>query len=236
MSVHRFVAGSAQAAAGACARHMAMILEQALGGNDIAALAVSGGKSPIPMFGALAAAALDWSRVHLFLVDERCVPATHEQSNFRMVEEALAAPARIPHRNVHRVHTELAPGIAAERYADEIARIFRLEAGALPKFDLIHLGMGADAHIASLFPGDPLIEDRERIAGATYVEKAGQWRVTLLPGVLLAAHHTVVFSPGRDKVEVLRRVFEDEFAPSELPAQLPAHLGRGVAWFGDAEW
>ncbi|MEZ5352250.1 MAG: 6-phosphogluconolactonase [Bryobacteraceae bacterium] len=235
MSVHRFVENTAAEAAQACARQMITTLEQALAGNDQATLAVSGGRSPIPVFAALAASGLPWDRLHLFLVDERCVPPNDQQSNGRMIEEAFIAPARFPHRNFHRVHTELPPGRAADQYARDIRHVFALESGQMPVFDLIHLGMGPDGHIASLFPGDPLIDDRDHIAEAAYVEKLTQWRVTLLAGVLLQARHTVVFAPGRDKSDVTRRVFEDDFDPRALPAQIPAHLGRGVSWFSSTD-
>jgi 6-phosphogluconolactonase len=93
--------------------------------------------------------------------------------------------------------------------------------------------MGPDAHTASLFPGDPLIDDREGIAAATFAEKLNQWRVTLLPGALLAANHTVFLVAGADKEEAVRAVFEDEYDPKKYPAQIASHHGRGVTWFLD---
>lgn len=234
MSVHQFVQPDAALAAEACARHIVSVLEQALAGNDRVTLAVSGGNSPKPIFAALAKERLDWGRVHLFLVDERCVPLTDPASNFRMIDEVFIRPARFPHRNAHRVLTELGPERAAERYAEELRHVFEIASGEVPHFDLIHLGMGADGHTASLFPGDPLVENRDGITAATLVAKINQWRVTLLPAVLLAAHHTVVFAPGGDKAEVMRSVLDGEFEPLKYPAQIPARLGRGVSWFMDS--
>jgi 6-phosphogluconolactonase len=235
MSVHQFIEPDLASAAAACARHILTQLENALAGNDKATFAVSGGNSPKLVFAALAEAGFDWSRVHLFFVDERCVPASDPQSNYGMVEQTFVAPAHFPHRHVHRVRTELEPHRAATDYAGEIAEVFEIDtAGGTPHFDLIHLGMGPDAHTASLFPGDPLIEDRERIAAATHVAKFNQWRVTLMPKVLLGARHTVVFAPGADKAEAMRSVLDGEFEPLKYPAQIPAHLGRSVSWFMDA--
>ncbi len=234
MSVHQFIEPDLASAAAACARHILTQLEQALSGNDKATFAVSGGNSPKPVFETLARAAFDWSRVHLFFVDERCVPPSDPQSNFGMVERIFVAPARLPHRHVHRVRTELDPHRAAGQYAAEICEVFEIGPDETPHFDLIHLGMGPDAHTASLFPGDPLIEDRDRIAAATHVTKFNQWRVTLLPKVLLGARHTAMFAPGADKAEAMRSVLDGEFEPLVYPAQLPAHLGRGVSWFMDA--
>jgi 6-phosphogluconolactonase len=93
--------------------------------------------------------------------------------------------------------------------------------------------MGADAHSASLFPGDPLIDDREHIAAAVHSESHQQWRVTLLPGVLLAAKHTVFLVTGQDKAEAVRAVFHEEYDPKKYPAQIGSHHGRRVAWFLD---
>jgi 6-phosphogluconolactonase len=103
----------------------------------------------------------------------------------------------------------------------------------MPRFDVIHRGMGPDAHSASLFPGEPLIDDREGIAAAVYAEKFHQWRVTLLPGALLAAKHNVFIVCGEDKAEAVRAVFNDEYDPKKYPAQIASHHGRGVTWFLD---
>lgn len=233
MSVRWHSYPASEAAAEACAHHTLAILEEALSGNDHATLALSGGSTPKLLFQFLAAAKFRWDAVHLFWVDERCVPPGDAQSNFRLAEEHLIAPAHIPRRNVHRIHGELQPDKAAERYAAEIGEFFDLESGQLPHFDLIQRGMGADAHTASLFPGEPLIEDREGIAAAVYVEKLSQWRVTLLPGVLLAAKHTALLVTGGEKAEAVRAVFEEEYDPLKYPAQMISHHGRRVAWFLD---
>ena len=103
----------------------------------------------------------------------------------------------------------------------------------MPRFDVVHRGMGPDAHTASLFPGDPLIEDRDSIAAANFAPKFHQWRVTLLPGALLAARHTVFLVAGADKKEAVRAVFHEEYDPMKYPAQIASHHGRGVAWFLD---
>ena len=92
--------------------------------------------------------------------------------------------------------------------------------------------MGPDAHTASLFPGDPLIDDRTGIAAATFAKKFNQWRVTLLPGVLLAARNTVFLVAGEDKVEALRAVFQEKYDPKKYPSQI-GNDGESVAWFLD---
>jgi 6-phosphogluconolactonase len=208
-----------------CADHIGGILQN--GGK----LAISGGNTPKRMFQLLAQSGLDWSKIHVFFVDERCVPPDNEASNYRMANAALFEPAEIPKSNVHRIWGELDPAEAARKYVEEIKLVF---GPGLPVFDVIHRGMGADAHTASLFPGEPLIGDRRGIAANVWVAKLNMARVTLLPGVLLAAKNTVLQVAGADKAEPLYNVLngpEDAF-------QYPCQLGtRGddsrAVWFLD---
>jgi 6-phosphogluconolactonase len=233
MSVRRHTLPDAAATAEACAHHVLGVLEEVLAGQDRATFAVSGGSSPKLLFDRLAAAKFPWDKLHLFWVDERCVPPTDDQSNYKLANEHLIKPAHIPPRNVHRIYGELPPPRAAARYVDDITEFFGLEPGQIPRFDLVHLGMGPDAHTASLFPGESLIDDRDRIAAPVYAEKFKQWRVTLLPATLLAAKHTVFLVAGDDKTEAVRGVFKDEYDPKKYPAQIVVHQGRGVTVFMD---
>ena len=233
MSVHRYILPDAAAAAEAASHSIINLLDEALAGQDRATLAVSGGSTPKLLFQKLAATRFPWEKVFLFWVDERCVPPTDGASNYKLAEEYLIRPAHIPHRNVHRVIGEIHHGAAAKRYVEEIREFFGLEDGELPHFDVVHRGMGPDAHSASLFPGEPLIDDRENIAAAVWVEKFQQWRVTLLPGALLAAKHNVFVVCGDDKAEAVRAVFNEEYDPKKYPAQIASHHGRGVSWFLD---
>jgi 6-phosphogluconolactonase len=233
MSAHWQKFPDAKATAEACAHHILGRLEEAISGQEFAAFAVSGGSSPKLLFQVLAATKFPWDKVHIFWVDERCVPPTDDASNFKLADEFLIRPAHIPQRNVHRVCGELNPQTAAKRYVDEIAEFFGLEDGEMPRFDVVHRGMGPDAHSASLFPGEPLIDDREGVAAPVYVEKFHQWRVTLLPGALLAAKHTVFLVVGDDKTDAVRAVFKEAYDPKKYPAQIASHHGRGVTWFLD---
>jgi 6-phosphogluconolactonase len=220
------------------------LLEDALSRRDSATFAVSGGSTPKLLFERLAASSFRWERVHLFWVDERCVPPTDDASNYKLAYNHLIGPARIPEANVHRIYGELDPADAAARYAAEIRRFFRLDGAELPRFDVVHRGVGPDAHTASLFPGSPLIEDPVAppvsaggvlrsdapIAAAVFAPQFDQWRVTLLPGVLEAARNTVLLAAGADKAEAVRAVFREDFDPKKYPAQIGA---REAVWFLD---
>jgi 6-phosphogluconolactonase len=233
MSVQWSTQPDPRAAAAACAEHISALLEEALASQEHATLAVSGGSTPKLLFQSMVASGFPWDRVHLFFVDERCVPPTDPESNYRLANENLIAPAHIPADQVHRIHGEITPATAAEQYSDDIRNFFGLEAGELPHFDVVHCGMGPEAHAASLFPGEPLIEDREQIAAALYVQVKAMWRVTLLPGPLLAAKNTVFLVTGADKAQAVGNVFHHQFDPHQYPAQLISRQGKRVTWFLD---
>src|SRR5689334_1552340 len=186
----------ARSAAEACGKRILDLLAEAIAQRQRATLAISGGSSPKPMFEMFAASGFAWDKVQVFWVDERCVPPTDPQSNFRMANETWLAPARVSEGNIHRVRTELEPREAARQYGEELRSVLGDEC---PQFDVIHRGIGPDAHTASLFPGEPLIGDHSNLAAAVWVEKMHQWRVTLLPRVLEAARHTAILATGADK-------------------------------------
>lgn len=222
----------AAAAIDACAEQILAWMREAIEGKGQAALAISGGSSPRKMFEKFARTQFDWNHVHLFWVDERGVPPTDSQSNYKLTHDSWLGPGKFPSANIHRIHAELDPAVAAEGYVKDIQRVFALVPGELPRFDVIHRGMGPDAHTASLFPGEPLIENRAGIAAAVWVEKFQQWRITLLPGVLMAARHTAMLVTGADKTAALRSVLHAPFDPLQYPAQLAS--SDGAVWFADA--
>jgi 6-phosphogluconolactonase len=142
-----------------------------------------------------------------------------------MANEFLLQPAGIPPEQVHRMLGEIDPHEAARSYAAELPSVF----------DVIHRGIGPDAHTASLFPGDSLIDDRNNLTAATYAAKFNQWRVTLLPAVLLAAKHTLVLASGADKAEALAHVFGAEHDEKKYPAQLGVNEGIEMTWYVTSE-
>jgi 6-phosphogluconolactonase len=227
------IAESPQAAATACAAWLLQELRTLLAGQSVVRIAISGGSSPKLMFGTLAKTPFDWSRVHVFWVDERCVPPDDPQSNYKLAKETWLDPSGVPAENVHRIAGELPPAEAASLYVQEIQKCFKFPDGELPAFDIIHRGMGPDAHTASLFPGEPLIGDRTHVAAAVYVEKLHMHRVTLLPGVLLAAKKTVILAAGEDKAEPLLQVLRGPDDPFRFPCQIGTRGALNALWFID---
>lgn len=220
MMVHRFA--DARAAAQACGAHILDCLRAVIGERGAATLAISGGSSPKTMFEDFAGAPFPWKSVHLFWVDERCVPPSDPQSNFKLAADAWLTPAGFPSTNIHRIQAELEPRQAAERYGEEIRSY-------LP-FDVIHRGMGPDGHTASLFPGASDPPAPASGVSAVWVEKMQQWRVTLTAPVLEAARHTAMLVTGPDKAPMLRAVLEGPYDPRRFPAQIAS---RGADWFID---
>jgi 6-phosphogluconolactonase len=212
MTVQSFVYESAEAASVACARKLVELLERALSTQPRVSVAVSGGTTPKPMFAEMAQSHFNWTNVHLFWVDERCVPPTDSESNYKLAKDHFIDAARFPAANVHRIQGELPPQEAAKLYGDDIRAFFKLSSGAVPQFDVIHRGLGPDAHTASLFPGEPLIDDHKNLAAAVYVEK---------------------FAAGDDKAQPLRSVLRQPYDPKKYPAQITTYDGAGVIWFLD---
>lgn len=185
------------------------------------AAALAGGSTPRGLYALLAEepfrAGVPWGAVHLFWGDERCVPPGHPRSNFRMAREALLSRVPLPPENVHRVRGELPPARAAEEYGRELRAFFGAEG---PRFDLLHLGVGGDAHTASLFPFSPALRERERWAVPTLHPGSGEPRVTLTVPVLNAARRVELLATGTEKAEVVRAVVRGALDPFRLPAQL----------------
>ena len=221
---------TAQDAATACGDRILALLDAARKARGVATLAVSGGSTPRLMFQSMAQRNYDWSGIELFWVDERIVPPTDAQSNYRMTREALLDAIGMPAVRIHRIEGELTPKEANENYVAEIRRVFGLSGGTLPVFDVIQRGMGPDAHTASLFPGEPLIRNETDIATAVWVEKMGQHRVTLLPGVLERARHTLCLVSGADKTEALRSVLDEPRDTMLRPSQISS---EEMVWYVD---
>ena len=193
------------------------------------AVTLAGGSTPKALYELLAAEyvnALDWSRVHAFFGDERCVPPDHEDSNYRMAQEALLS--RVPVGSVHRMRGELSPPEAATLYEEELAAFF----DDRPDFDLVLLGIGGDGHTASLFPHTPALEVRDRWTVENPVEKLGTERLTLTVPVINGAQGIIFLVTGESKSNALKEILEGDADPREYPAKLIHPFGK-LTWMID---
>jgi 6-phosphogluconolactonase len=226
------IAESAEEAAADCAAFVLEALGETLKLKSVATIAISGGTTPKLLFADLARTSFDWRRVHVFWVDERCVPPDDAQSNFKLANDAWFAAVNYPKFNLHRIFGELEPAEGAKKYVADMTNFFQLRRDEVPAFDLLHRGMGPDAHTASLFPGEPLIDNRLDVATNVWVEKFKMHRVTLLPGVLMAAKKTVLQVSGADKADAVKSVIEGAEDWKQYPCQMASRDGKAT-WFLD---
>ncbi|MFY9823488.1 MAG: 6-phosphogluconolactonase [Thermoanaerobaculia bacterium] len=189
------------------------------------AWALSGGSTPRDLYSLLASPLyrdrLPWSAIHVFWGDERHVPPDHPDSNFRMAREAMLDAVPLPPQNIHRIRAEEPDAaVAAKAYEAELRDFFHLAQDRWPRFDLILLGLGKDAHTASLFPCGEFIHESERLVVAPWVEAQNTFRITLTPPVLNAARLATFLVSGDDKAEPLHAVLEGARDPERYPAQI----------------
>jgi len=196
---------------------MARALHDALASRPRASLALSGGGTPAPAYRALAEAKLPWERVDVFFVDERFVPPDHADSNYRLVEDTLLRPLRLSASQVFRMQGEREDRDAAAR---------DYEATLPPVLDVVLLGMGPDGHTASLFPGHPALEERERRVLAVVGPKPPPWRMTLTLPVLLSARAVLNLVAGEGKRDAVRRALAGDVS-------LPAARVTNTQWMLD---
>lgn len=199
--------------------------EMAARGERPLSIALTGG-SAAKLYGALVAAPLAWARVHVWFGDERSVAPDHADSNYRGAREALLSKVDLPEANVHRVRGEADPDDAARAYEIELRAV--TGDGAL---DIVHLGMGPDGHVCSLFPGHPLLSERTRLVAALRDSpKPPPSRVTLTLEALALARRALFLVLGDGKADAVRAAIEDP--ASDLPAARVHRMGRAT-WLLD---
>jgi len=222
----------------AAAGEFCRIGRDAVAARGRCAVVLSGGSTPRRLYELLALeyrTQLDWTCVEFFWGDERAVPPDHKASNFGMVRDALLEPLAISRDDVHRIAGERTDLDAAARdYEADIALALGAPRdGQPPAFDVVLLGMGADGHTASLFPGSRAIDEVERWVVMQHGPPPGPDRVTMTPTILNAARHVLFLVAGSEKAEILARVLEGPHDPRRLPAQAIQPASGTVTWFVD---
>jgi len=185
------------------------------------AVALSGGRTPIDFYSSLARSdhKLPWDRTHVFLTDERFVPWSDSESNYRLVKEHLLDHIDMPKQNVYPISTEgVTPQQSAARYEENIRRPFGIGMNTLPEFDLIMLGIGEDGHTASLFPGAPALQEQNHLAVPVIADKAPHQRISLTLPVINNSKNIICLVSGKNKANAIREIVEDE--NSMLPTAL----------------
>jgi 6-phosphogluconolactonase len=221
----------------AAAEEVVRAANQAVAQRGRFTLALSGGSTPKNLYTLLATNArtsLPWDRTYFFWSDERHVPPSDPESNYRMAEEAMLSKVPVAASNVFRVPTENPDAAdAAEAYEQALRKFFTVEAGQLPRFDLILLGMGPDGHTASLFPETAALRERSRLVVANWVEKLKTSRITFTLPLLNAARCVAFLVSGTDKASVLHEVLEGNAPGEQYPAKLVRPADGKLIWFLD---
>jgi len=169
-----------------------------------------------------------------FWGDERHVPPDDPESNYRMVNEAMLSKVPVPPGNVFRIPAENSDANeVASAYEQTVRKFFQLDAGGVPRFDLILLGMGPDGHTASLFPGTAGLKERSRLVIANWVEKMKTHRLSFTLPVLNAAREVAFLVSGTDKAPVLKAVLEGNEPGEQYPAKLVQPKDGKLIWFLD---
>ncbi|MCB2187937.1 MAG: 6-phosphogluconolactonase [Deltaproteobacteria bacterium] len=207
---------------------------EALASRGVFRVALSGGNTPERMFAILAAPPLSaqvaWDRVAVFWSDERCVPPTDERRNSLHARRAWLDRAPAAEAQVHPVDCQDDPGRAARAYELAITARF---AGEAPRFDLIFLGLGADGHTASLFPGHDQAGDAGRLVREILTGPGEVDRVTFTPGLLNQARVVAFLVSGPEKAQVVREIQEGPRDPGRRPAQLVQPSPGRLVWLLD---
>lgn len=226
------------------AESILQLIQSGLKTKKTVSIALSGGSTPAELYWHMGekkfAERFPWKETHFFWGDERWAPPDDARSNYRMAKDALLSRVPIPESNIHAVNTCLAnPAAAAKAYEEDLRAHF---GKGVPRFDLVLLGLGLDGHVASLFPGNPVLAEKKRLAAALGDENAPEPRISLTFPVINNAHAVFILVAGTNKREIVSRVFRRKplaeivgrKKTQLLPAQMVKPKGR-LVWFLDAK-
>ncbi len=230
------VSGSRSELEEAAAAEFLQIVSNVLSKRALCHIALAGGGTPRRVYRLVGSGSqkmeIDWDRVHLFFGDERMVPPTDSDSNYRMVYAELISHVPIPAVNVHRMRGEVPAEDAAAMYDEELAAIFQAK---INTFDLILLGLGKDGHTASLFPGTDAVEETLRSVRAVHVPWYGSWRTTLTFPIINRAREVIFLVSGKSKASIVHRLMTAAGPAVELPASLIRPENGNLRWMLDSE-
>jgi 6-phosphogluconolactonase len=209
--------------------------EQSIAERDRFFIALNGGSTPTRLFELLATdehEKADWSKVHIFWGDERCVPPEDAGSSYGQARDILLSHVLIPDSNIHRIKGELGPAEASKDYSLTL-RGFASPPLEWPRFDLVYLGMGEDGHTASLFPGSPMDSSEPAMPVTAHYQDRPANRVSLMPIVFNSARVIAFMATGEKKANTLLEVLSDRYNPERYPAQRIDPKDGRLIWLVD---
>ena len=197
-------------------------------------VALSGGSTPKGMFTLLANSStpIPWESIYFFWGDERHVPPTDPESNYRMAYEAMLSKVQVPPRNIFRIPSEEKdPQLVAKEYEQTLIKFFALNTGGFPRFDLVLLGLGPDGHTASLFPDSTALKETHRLVVANWVEKFKTNRITMTLPVLNNAAVVEFLVSGKEKAGIVHQVLDGD--GNQFPSQMIRPQDGRLVWLLD---
>ncbi|HFE38401.1 MAG TPA: 6-phosphogluconolactonase [Gammaproteobacteria bacterium] len=209
----------------AAADYFLKVYQAAVTSQDMFHVALSGGTTPKHLYKLLAqseyAEQIDWSKVSVYFGDERFVPHTHNDSNFKMASQALLQHVAIPETNIHKVATNLATAqLAAEDYEMQLMQHLPKNDFNKIQFDLILLGLGPDGHTASLFPDTNILQQQTKYCDAVFVKKFNSWRISITFPVINQAKHILLLSEGAAKSDIVYALSQTNAENLIYPVQM----------------
>jgi 6-phosphogluconolactonase len=219
------------------AQNFALYLENWIKHKDEVHMALSGGSTPKIVFDELSNTEkyrIDWTKVHLYWGDERCVPPTDDESNYKMTLAHLLENIDIPERNIHRILGENEPAQEAIRYGDLLAKNLPSEQ-KVPVFDMVILGMGEDGHTASIFPYEIALWDSENTCEVAVHPASGQKRITITGKVINQSEWVIFLVTGAGKKDKVAEIIHKKGEYKNYPASLVKPLSRNLIWYLDTE-
>ncbi|MBN1847391.1 MAG: 6-phosphogluconolactonase [Deltaproteobacteria bacterium] len=199
--------------------------------------AISGGSTPRPLHRLFKEepylSEMPWSAFHLFWVDERCVRAEDPDSNYGTAKKDFLDRIPIPKHQIHPMRGDVRPDKGTEQYQKELETFFHSRGKIDPVFDLILLGIGTDGHTASLFPGHGALNNTKKWVVAVKGGRPNVFRITLTLPILNAAQHVIILASGKEKAQIVEKIFHDKGAI--LPAQRIQPVHGDLIWLMDEE-
>ncbi|MEO7529750.1 MAG: 6-phosphogluconolactonase [Sediminibacterium sp.] len=220
----------------ALANYVVESAKQSIARNKKFSIVLSGGNSPKKLYALLASdlfrEKIQWEHVYFFFGDERYVPSTDPESNYGMAKTVLFDPLHIQPSHIFPVDTKLNPQAAAQQYAEQISNYFAAEDW---RFELVLLGLGDNAHTASLFPSTPVLLETVASVSSVFLEDKSVYRITMNAPLLNQAHRIAFLVYGESKAIAVQHVLEDAYNADLFPAQLIAPQSGELVWFLDTE-
>jgi 6-phosphogluconolactonase len=220
----------------AAANFIIDIAEKSIEARGYFAISLSGGHTPEKLYALLAeppySEKMPWSKTFIFWGDERCVPMNDSRNNAYMAESILLDKVNIPAANVHPIAVSMDPADAARVYEQDLKDFFGNEP---QRFDLIMLGLGANGHTASLFPGTPVVNEKEVGIRDVYLAEEKMYRITMTAPLINLAHNVLFLVTGAEKAATLKSVLTGPYDPEVYPSQLIQPEPDALYWFADEE-